>query len=153
FSPDGKAVASSSFDGDLFLHDVATGKQPRRFVRAPGMRPDWVNILAVAFSPNGKMLASAESPFTSREGASITLWEGSTGRVRLRLAGHQGDVNALAFSPEGRTLISGSTDTTALVWDVLGPALLEGTAKPQAAASAKPQAARRPDRPLAACWD
>jgi RNA polymerase sigma factor (sigma-70 family) len=134
YSPDGKAVASSSFDGDLLVRDAATGKQVRRFIR-PGVRPERPNIHAVAFAPNGKMIASAEGPFTSRKGACITLWEVDTGRVRLRLVGHQGDVNAIAFAPDSRTLISGSTDTTALVWDVMG--------LPRTAAA----------RGLDACWD
>jgi hypothetical protein len=64
------------------------------------------------------MLATAEQPFTSRSGASITLWEVATGLVRRRLAGHQGDVNSLAFAGDSRMLVSGSTDTTGLVWDV-----------------------------------
>jgi hypothetical protein len=66
------------------------------------------------------MLATAEQPFTSKEGASITLWEVATGKVRFRLTGHQGDVNALAFMRAGRMLVSCSTDTTALVWDMVG---------------------------------
>jgi RNA polymerase sigma factor (sigma-70 family) len=119
FSPDGKAVASSSFDGDVFLWEAATGKKLRQFVRG-----GQANVLAVTFAPSGKMLATAEQPFGSEDGASITLWEVGTGQVRLRLAGHQGDVNALAFAPNGRILVSGSTDSTALLWDVTAPALL-----------------------------
>jgi hypothetical protein len=80
-----------------------------------------VQVLAVAFSPSGAMLATAEQPATSKGGESITLWEVATGEVRFRLAGHQGNVNCLAFSNDGRRLVSGSTDTTALIWDVTAP--------------------------------
>jgi RNA polymerase sigma factor (sigma-70 family) len=116
FAPDGQILASSSFDGEVFLWDAATGKQGQALRRARQ-----VNVLAVTFSPNGKMLASAEQPFTSEDRACITLWEVVTGQVRLRLAGHAGDVNCLAFAGDSKTLVSGSTDTTALVWDVTAP--------------------------------
>ncbi len=118
FAPDGRLLASSSFDGDLFLWDAATGKQVRRLVRGEGRTAGPVNVLAVAFSPDGRALASAEQPFTSANGACVTLWEVATGQVRRRLAGHEGDVNCLAFAGDGRTLVTGSTDTTALVWDL-----------------------------------
>jgi RNA polymerase sigma factor (sigma-70 family) len=128
FSPDGRLLASSSFDGDLFLWEPATGKQVASLGRSDGPGRNGVNVLAVTFSPDGRVLASAEQPFTSEDGSSITLWDVGTGQVRRRLAGHQGDVNALAFAGGGRILVSASTDTTALVWDVTAP-LQQGQAK------------------------
>jgi hypothetical protein len=126
FAPDGKVLASSSFDGALFLWDAATGKQLRRLTWGEGRRAGPVNVLAVAFSPEGRMLASAEEPFSSANGASVTLWEVATGQVRRRLGGHEGDVNCLAFAGDGRTLVTGSTDTTALVWDLAAPPSRKG---------------------------
>jgi WD40 repeat protein len=121
FAPDGRLLASSSFDGNLVLWDAATGKEARRLVRGEGRPGGAVNVLAVAFSPEGRMLAAAEQPFTSADGACLTLWEVATGQVRRRLAGHQGYVNGLAFAGDGRTLVTGSADTTALVWDLAAP--------------------------------
>jgi dipeptidyl aminopeptidase/acylaminoacyl peptidase len=121
FSPDGKAVASCSFDGGLFLWDAGTGKLVRPFVREGDLRRGQVYLLAVAFAPNGKMLATAEGPPESGDRATVTLWEVATGKPRLWMTGHQGDVNAVAFTPDGRSLVTGSTDTTALVWDVMAP--------------------------------
>jgi RNA polymerase sigma factor (sigma-70 family) len=120
FSPDGRLLASSTFDGDILLWDAAAGRQLRRFDRGED-RQRYVNVSGVAFAPNCKMLATAEGPTTSRKGNCITLWEVATGRVRLRLKGHQGHVNCLAFAGDSRTLVSCSTDTTALVWDVTAP--------------------------------
>jgi hypothetical protein len=117
FSPGGKILASSSFDGDIFLWEAATGKRIRQLV-ANGSERGHVNVIAVEFAPNGKTLASAEQPFTSSDGASITLWDIATGQVRLRLVGHQGDVRGLAFAGDSRTLVSSSADTTSLVWDL-----------------------------------
>src|SRR5262249_21999465 len=119
FSPDGQALASCTFDGTVILWDAGTGKELRR-LRQGGYTAD---ALGVAFSPDGRPLAVAQTPFRAGRSDCITLWELATGSVRLGLVGHQGDVNAVAFGADGRTLVSCSTDTTALVWDLPGAAL------------------------------
>src|SRR5262249_2066928 len=141
YSPDGKLLASCSFDGDIYLWDVASGKPLRHPSQEAGRTPYSVNVLAVAFSPNGKMLDSAEQSFTSTGGECFTLWEVATGRVRLRMAGHLGYVNSVAFSGDGRTLVTGGTDTTALVWDLA--ALPDAPARPS----------RLSERELEKLWD
>ena len=69
-------------------------------------------VLAAAFSPDGRLLASAGADHTVR------LWDVETGKELRCLVGHQGAVLCLAFAPDGRRLLSGSADTTALLWDV-----------------------------------
>jgi hypothetical protein len=66
------------------------------------------------FSPDGRIAASAD------DDGVIHLWEIATARERGRLEGHQHFIVSLAFSPDGTKLISGSADTTALIWDVTG---------------------------------
>ena len=44
-------------------------------------------------------------------------WEVATGQVRQKFSGHRGRVFALAFAADGKTLVSGGGDTTALLWD------------------------------------
>ncbi len=69
----------------------------------------------VAISPDGWLFA-APGPGQGN----IIVFETASGQPRLRLGGHLQGITALAFTPDGRTLISTSSDSTALVWDVTG---------------------------------
>ena len=71
----------------------------------------------MVFSPDGKMLACAE------DHNRVLVYEVATGKPRRELRGHQAAVRALAWSADGRFLVSGSMDATALVWDVTGHSL------------------------------
>lgn len=70
------------------------------------------SVYAVAFSPDGKTLASGSNDST------VKLWDMETLRLRATLMGHADGVYSLAFSPDARALASGSNDTTIKVWDV-----------------------------------
>lgn len=69
-------------------------------------------VFCLAFSPNGKTLASGSKDET------IKIWDLPSGEERTTLSGHKGMVVSLAFSPDGQTLASGSTDCTVRLWDI-----------------------------------
>jgi WD40 repeat protein len=113
FSGDGKALLTADArDGSIQLRDVATGKELRSFrLTQPLVSKREERFSAVALSPSGKWLATA----TTRQGQAggyymgecpVYLWDAATGREVRRLDAHQSDVYALAFSPNGRLLVT-----------------------------------------------
>jgi WD40 repeat protein/tRNA A-37 threonylcarbamoyl transferase component Bud32 len=68
-------------------------------------------VLAVAFSPGGRLLASASAD------GSIKVWDRHTARLLETLHGHRGHVTAVAWHPDGKSLASGGADATLRLWD------------------------------------
>ena len=67
FAPDGKTLASASWDGTVKLWHVATGQELLTFRRQTGV------VWTVAFAPNGQYMAIGAGNLGSRE---LTLWDG-----------------------------------------------------------------------------
>ena len=91
YSPDGKMLASGSFDNNLCLWDAATGELLHTLMGNNGY------INSIAFSPNGKTLASGN------EQGIVQLWNTTTGKHFSLLAGQLDKINSVAFSPDGKT--------------------------------------------------
>ena len=111
YHPDGKVLVSGSPHGAFRLLDTGTGQLIRTF---KGVKK--LLISGVAFSPNGKMIASRHN---ERSGdPSIRLWDADTGQLLRTLSGHTGTVCGMAFSPNGNIIASGGNDKTVRLWDV-----------------------------------
>jgi hypothetical protein len=129
-SPDARTLALEADGGSVTLWELAARKQRARLGAAQARKADpapapavsnQVGLIrpapfrpaaeALAYSPDGRFLAQVM-------GRGVRLWDVVARKERGRLEGHFGYVAALAYAPDGRTLVTGGTDGTGLVWDV-----------------------------------
>jgi WD40 repeat protein len=105
FSPDGQSLACAH--GPVLLLEARTGALKKTLKPASGY------VLAAAFSPDGRTLAGAGSHSVPTGGfggeGRITLWEVEDGRILRTLKGPTGRAQAVAFSPDGRTVAAAGT--------------------------------------------
>lgn len=134
FTPDSRALAVELSTGAVVLVELATGR-PRQTLTAPAGAAATGGVTvsalvlagrgqisgpALAVSPDGRWLAQG------RDDGRVRVWDLASGKVHQELSGHRGHAVTVAFDGSGRRLVSGSGDTTALVWDV--PAWARGAA-------------------------
>jgi WD40 repeat protein/serine/threonine protein kinase len=107
FSPDGRRLAYSTEDSAIHVWDLEAGAE------AHVLRGHTSHIRALAFSPDGKRLASG-SMYAEN---AARLWDLATGKEIAVLCGHRNEVISVAFSPDGTRLATASLDQTARLWD------------------------------------
>ena len=112
FNRDGKYVLSiGSYDKTLKLWDVATGKAIRTLSGYDN------SVSAAAFSPDGKCVLSAREYSNNERKYEMKLWDVATGREMKTFQGNY-RVLSLAFSPDGRYVLSGGESEWLDLWDV-----------------------------------
>jgi len=138
FSHDGNKIVSGGYDQTVRIWDATPLEGDPQADRCVTLTGHKALVSAVAFSPDGRWLASSSWDST------VKVWEvsgvGSANRagpeaegpraerylprltLRYTLRGHSGNVSSVTFSPDKRTLASGSWDKTVKLWDLQTPA-------------------------------
>jgi WD40 repeat protein len=114
--PDGKFAVTVARDGEIRFWDIQGNAGELRGMTVGG------DAYALALNPDGTRIAvSVGDPFTAPEEAAaarISILNAATGQELGRISAHRAPVNSLAFSPDGRRLLSTSADGSATLWQI-----------------------------------
>jgi eukaryotic-like serine/threonine-protein kinase len=122
YSPDGRRIVTGSRDKTARVWDAETGRE------ILSLKGHTTFGSGVAFSPDGKRIVTGTSLEVSPDGKggfvtstdhdkTAMVWDAETGREVFSLKGHTGYVSSVAFSPDGKRIVTGMGDKTAMVWD------------------------------------
>jgi WD40 repeat protein len=120
FSRDSRFLFGGTRDDDVLMWDAQTGKLSQRF--SVDRNAGHTNVSAVAVSKNGALAAAGLAQRAVSSGdigseTSVKVWSTRTGELKFSLNGHESGVAAVAFSDDGRWIVSGSYDGTLRYWD------------------------------------
>lgn len=117
FSPDGRRVLSCGWDQTIRLWDPARKREVTRFAGHTA------EVHSIAFSPDGRQILSGSGRQDGKGknqapvDCTVRLWDVANGRELRRFQGHTHAVWSVAFSLDGRQVLSGSGDKSVRLWD------------------------------------
>jgi serine/threonine protein kinase len=111
WSPDGKRLATGSWDGTAKVWETMGGRELRTLKAHTSGVGHTSGVHSVSWSPDGKRLATASIDGTAK------VWDPADGRELLLFKGHTARIFSVSWSPDGKRLATGSEDRTAKVWD------------------------------------
>ena len=105
YSPDGSTIATKS-PGKVYLWNAITGECKATLIDEP-IGPS----LNLAYSADG-------STITTWSDKVVNLWDTITAEHKMTITRHIDDISGLAYSPNGKTIATGSKDGTVLLWEI-----------------------------------
>jgi len=110
-SADGKKIAAAGDNGAVTVWDLPSG------TLLLTLGKDLQSADAVAFSPDGRLLAAAVAT-GGRRGNAVQVWDLASGQLVQDMRGHTQLITDLAFSPDGNRIASVGNDNTLRIWNV-----------------------------------
>ena len=120
FSPNGRSLISGSDDRSIRIWNIRDGA-------SKVLQVSRTYFISVAFSPDGWYAAAADL------NGSLWIWDSRTYKLVANWEGHVTGVWCTGFSPDGKGLMSGSTDKTVKYWDVSSLGIRQGASTGTAA--------------------
>src|SRR5262249_39797996 len=112
WSPDGKTIATASFDNSVRLWDAATRKEIKKYEGHSKM------VLSIAIAPDGKHILSGS------QDKSAKIWDWPVSGPLKTFAGQPAAVQALAVKPDGKQFVA-AAGKSAKVWDLASGAVVK----------------------------
>jgi WD40 repeat protein/DNA-binding SARP family transcriptional activator len=114
YSPDGKLIAAGNGEDKILVWDAQTGEQRTTLVGFQG----WARH--IAFSPDGTRLASAndnDGTKASKIVGTVTVWDLDSAKALLTMQVSPHGTTSVAYSPDGKYLLTGDWDANGIIWD------------------------------------
>jgi serine/threonine protein kinase len=111
FSPDGRLLAIATEGKAAQLWDMAEGKL------AADLQGDLIRFHCVAFSPDGSRVLAGGGDWKPAGVNQVAVWEVAGRTQVMTLTGHSNAVLVMTYSPDGKTIATGSADRTIRLWD------------------------------------